>query len=108
MLHKATIPFLSLSAVGIFGNAFIAYSAYYGKSRIDYRMYLLAAILHVVDVVYSVSRLAPLNEKLLALRSEGGQKIVAVQAARDWAEANARRLYLLAAAGILAGSRGLV
>ena len=99
MLNKATVPFLSLSALGIFGNAYVAYSAQHGRLMADSRVFALAALFHVADVVYSINRLGKLNKKLLDV-NKGGDKLVAVSAVRDWAQANWRRVYLLVGAGI--------
>jgi hypothetical protein len=98
--------FRPISTYGILGYTFTAYSLYKEGilARADWRLFAVAAALHLTTVVHSAVNMQPLNDKLEALASRTSEKGLAEAEgiARKWGSWNRLRLVTPILAGGLA------
>ncbi|KAF1981673.1 hypothetical protein K402DRAFT_398314 [Aulographum hederae CBS 113979] len=99
--------FRPISTLGIFGYAFSAYAASKataGGVKGDWRIYAVAAVCHLTNVVHSAINMQPLNEKIEALSGSVGEKheAMAVELAETWIQRNYVRIVCPLIAGTLA------
>ncbi|PNS14389.1 hypothetical protein CAC42_3675 [Sphaceloma murrayae] len=99
MMHKVGNNFFRpISMLAIFGYAFGAYSCGKGDMQGDWKLYTLAALCHVANVVHSAVNLQPINAKLDVLGTTE-DKAPAVELARQWIECNKWRALFPLVAG---------
>ena len=95
--------------MGFIGYAYAGYAVYkdykeHVGARGDWRMFAVAAILHLTTIVHSAVNMQPLNDKLEALAGRTSDKELgnAEAIARKWASWNRLRLVTPFIAGSLA------
>ena len=84
--------FRPMSTIAIFGYGYAAYSSYAGTVHGDWRLYALAALCHVANVVHSAVNLQPLNAKLGVLGEGKVEDAHAEKWARSWINCNKWRI----------------
>ena len=101
--------FRPISTLGFLGYAYAGYAVYkdykeHVGARGDWRMFAVAAALHLTTIVHSAVNMQPLNDKLEALAGRTSEKELgnAEGIARQWASWNRLRLVTPLIAGTLA------
>jgi uncharacterized membrane protein len=92
--------------LGFLGYAYAGYSVYREGmlARSDWKLFGVAAIMHLTTILHSAINMQPLNDKLEALAERSGEKelVEAEGIARKWASWNRLRLVTPVVAGGLA------
>lgn len=98
--------FRPISSLGFLGYAYAGYAVYSEgiRARSDWKMFAVAAVMHLTTIVHSAVNMQPLNDKLeaLATRASGKELGEAEGVARKWASWNRLRLVTPFIAGSLA------
>jgi len=99
--------FRPISTLGLIGYAYSSYALYQKGplGRGDWRVFAVAAAMHLTTILHSAINMQPLNNKLEALASRTSEKELgeAEDIARRWASWNRLRLVTPLIAGFLAG-----
>lgn len=98
--------FRPISSLGFLGYAFASFSVYRegALARSDWRLFGLAALMHLTTILHSALNMQPLNDQLESLASRSDEKNLgdAEGIARKWATWNQLRLVTPVIAGSLA------
>ncbi|KAJ4291701.1 hypothetical protein N0V90_009596 [Kalmusia sp. IMI 367209] len=101
--------FRPISTLGFLGYAYAGYAVYkdykeHVGAKSDWRMFAVAAIMHLTTIVHSAVNMQPMNDKLEALAARASDKELgdAEDIARKWASWNRVRLVTPIIAGGLA------
>jgi len=98
--------FRPISSLGFLGYAYAGYAVYKEgvRARSDWRLFAVAAAMHLTTIVHSAVNMQPLNDKLEALGGRASVKELgeAESIARQWASWNRLRLVTPLIAGGLA------
>jgi uncharacterized membrane protein len=98
--------FRPISTLGFLGYGYAAYSVYRegALARSDWKLFGVAAIMHLTTILHSAINMQPLNDKLEALAERSGEKELgeAKSIALKWASWNRLRLVTPVVAGGLA------
>lgn len=98
--------FRPISTLGFLGYAYAGYSVYQQGilARADWKMFAVAAVMHLTTIVHSAVNMQPLNDKLEALAGRTSEKELgeAEGIAKKWASWNRLRLLTPVVAGSLA------
>ncbi|CAI6337433.1 unnamed protein product [Periconia digitata] len=101
--------FRPISTIGILGYGYSAFNIYQEGplARADWRVFAVAAALHLTTVVHSAVNMQPINDKLEALAGRTSEKELgqAEGIARRWASWNRVRMVTPVLAGALALSQ---
>jgi hypothetical protein len=99
--------FRPISTLGFLGYAYSSYAIYNegALAQSDWRLFGVAAVMHLTTILHSAINMQPLNDKLEALAERTGEKELgeAEGIARKWASWNRLRLVTPVIAGTLAG-----
>lgn len=98
--------FRPISTLGFLGYGYAAYSTYRegALARSDWKLFGVAAIMHLTTILHSAINMQPLNDKLEALAERSSEKELgeAHTVAQKWASWNRLRLVTPVVAGGLA------
>lgn len=101
--------FRPISTLGFIGYAYAGYAVYrdykeHVGARGDWRMFAVAAVMHLTTILHSALNMQPLNDKLEALAERTNEKDLgeAEAIARRWGSWNRLRLVTPVIAGTLA------
>ena len=98
--------FRPISTLGFLGYAYAGYSVYKEgiRARGDWKLFAVAAVMHLTTIVHSAVNMQPLNDKLEALAGRANERELsqAEKVARKWASWNRLRLITPVVAGSLA------
>ncbi|KAF2125058.1 hypothetical protein P153DRAFT_300633 [Dothidotthia symphoricarpi CBS 119687] len=98
--------FRPISTLGFLGYAYSGYAVYSegALARSDWKLFGVAAIMHLTTILHSALNMQPLNDKLEALAGRANDKelVEAETVARKWASWNRLRLVTPTIAGGLA------
>ncbi|KUJ21257.1 uncharacterized protein LY89DRAFT_577895 [Mollisia scopiformis] len=102
--------FRPISSLGALGYAFTTYSAYASATtKADWRLFAIAALMHVVVIIHSAVNMQPLNDKIASLDSESKGKdtldLGAETLLRKWGKLNYVRIVSPLIAGTFALSQ---
>ncbi|KAJ4337493.1 hypothetical protein N0V87_004639 [Didymella glomerata] len=98
--------FRPISTLGFLGYAYAGYATYKQgvTARSDWRLFGVAAVMHLMTIIHSAKNMQPLNDKLEALagRASDTELKEAETVAKKWASWNRLRLVTPIIAGTLA------
>lgn len=98
--------FRPISTLGFLGYGYAAYSVYKEGilARSDWKLFAVAAAMHLTTILHSAINMQPLNDKLEALADRSSEKelVEAENVAQKWASWNRLRLVTPVVAGGLA------
>jgi len=98
--------FRPISTLGFLGYAYAGYAVYREGmlARSDWKLFGVAAVLHLTTILHSALNMQPLNDQLEALAERSSEKELgeAENVARKWANWNRLRLVTPVVAGSLA------
>ncbi|KAF2999867.1 hypothetical protein E8E13_007967 [Curvularia kusanoi] len=98
--------FRPISTLGFLGYAYAGYATYKQGvlARNDWKLFAVAAVMHLTTIVHSAKNMQPLNDKLEALagRASDTELKEAETVAKKWANWNRLRLLTPVIAGSLA------
>ncbi|KAF1843533.1 uncharacterized protein K460DRAFT_341781 [Cucurbitaria berberidis CBS 394.84] len=98
--------FRPISTLGFLGYAYAGYAVYREGvlARSDWKLFGVAAVMHLTTILHSALNMQPLNDKLEGLASRASEKELgeAEGIARKWASWNRLRLITPVVAGSLA------
>ncbi|KAF2787569.1 hypothetical protein K505DRAFT_257406 [Melanomma pulvis-pyrius CBS 109.77] len=101
--------FRPISSLGFLGYTYAGYAVYNEgtRARSDWKLFAVAAVMHLTTIVHSAVNMQPLNDKLEALAGRTSEKELgeAETIARKWASWNRLRLLTPLIAGSLALSQ---
>lgn len=99
--------FRPISTLGLFGYAYSSYAIYNEglHARADWKVFAVAAAMHLTTILHSAINMQPLNDKLEALAARTSEKELgeAEAIAKRWGSWNRLRLVTPVIAGALAG-----
>ena len=98
--------FRPISTLGFLGYAYAGYATYKQGvlARNDWKLFAVAAVMHLTTIIHSAKNMQPLNDKLEALAGRASETELreAETVAKKWANWNRLRLLTPAIAGGLA------
>lgn len=104
--------FRPISSLGFLGYTYAGYAVYSEgtRARSDWKLFAVAAAMHLTTIVHSAVNMQPLNDKLEALAGRTSEKELgeAETIARKWGSWNRLRLITPLVAGSLALSQSVI